>query len=93
MGDYTFKFAYANADKCDGISTVCNNTGAQQISVGASQSLTKNTEVYALYTQVNNQIDADYSLAYGPVSVTRLDGTQSNVSSFSIGINHMFSSK
>ena len=93
MGDTTLKLAYANADKCGGTSAVCDKTGGQQISVGVSQSLTKNTEVYALYTQVTNDNAGDYGLAYGPGTVTKADGTMSDVSSISFGINHMFSSK
>jgi len=93
MGDTTLKLAYANADKCGGTS-VCDKTGAQQIAVGVSQSLTKNTEVYALYTQVSNDTNADYGLVYGPGSVTKADGiTMSDVSSISFGVNHAFSSK
>jgi predicted porin len=93
MGDTTLKLAYANADKCGGTAAACDKTGAQQISVGVSQSLTKNTEVYALYTQVSNDNNGDYGLAYGPSSVTKVDGTMSDVSSISFGVNHMFSSK
>ena len=93
MGDTTLKLAYANADKCGGNASICDKTGAQQISVGVSQSLTKATEVYALYTQVSNDNNADYGLVYGPGSVTKVDGTMSDISSFSIGVNHAFSSK
>jgi predicted porin len=94
IGDTTLKLAYANADKCGGTTAACSSTGAQQISVGVAQSLTKNTEVYALYTQVSNDNNGTYALAYGPVApVTKVDGTMSDVSSVSIGINHMFSSK
>ena len=93
IGDTTLKLAYANADKCGGTSTACDKTGGQQIAVGVAQSLTKNTEVYALYTQVTNDNAGDYGLAYGPSSVTKADGTMSDVSSISFGVNHMFSSK
>ena len=94
MGDTTLKLAYANADKCGGTTSNCSSTGASQTSVGVAQSLTKNTEVYALYTLVSNDNNADYQLAYGPVApVTKIDNTMSDVSSFSIGVNHAFSSK
>lgn len=93
MGDTTLKLAYANADKCGGTAAACDKTGAQQISVGVSQSLSKNTEIYALYTQVTNDNAGAYGLVYGPSSVTKVDGTMSDVSAVSFGINHMFSSK
>ena len=91
IGETTLKLAYASADKCGG--TNCAKTGAQQISVGVSQSLTRNTELYALYTQVANDTNGSYNLAYGPDAVTKLDGSMSDVSSFSFGVNHKFSSK
>ena len=94
IGDTTLKLAYANADKCGGTTSNCSSTGASQASVGVSQNLSKNTEVYALYTLVSNDNNADYQLAYGPVApVTKIDGTMSDVSSVSFGINHAFSSK
>jgi predicted porin len=93
MGATTLKLAYGMADNCSGDSNVCNNTGADQVAVGASYALSKNTEVYGLYTQVSNDNNGDYSLVYGPSSVQKVDGTMSDVSSISFGINHMFSSK
>jgi predicted porin len=93
IGDTTVKLAFANAGKCGGASASCDKTGADQVSVGASYSLSKNTEVYALYTLVSNDNNASYGLVYGPSSVTKADGTMSDVSSISFGINHMFSSK
>jgi len=87
LGDTTLKFAYANADKCAG--TACAKTGATQMSAGVSQSLSKNTELYALYTQVSNDNGASYGLAYGPANAV----TGKDESVFSFGVNHKFSSK
>ena len=67
----------------------CDKTGATQTSVGVSQALSKNTEVYALYTQVSNDNKASYGLAYGPSNAV----TGKEMSVFSVGINHKFSSK
>ncbi len=95
MGETTLKLAYGNIDKCGG--TGCDKTGATQASVGVSQALSKNTDVYALYTQVSNDSNASFGLisdtssSYGstfPSGVTGLD-----MSAFSVGINHKFSSK
>lgn len=88
MGDTTLKLAYGNIDKCGGSSGVCDQTGATQMSVGASQALTKNTEVYALYTMVSNDDNAAFGLVSNSSPVTGKD-----MSAFSVGINHMFSSK
>ena len=87
LGDTTLKFAFANADKCGG--TTCAKTGATQMSAGVSQSLTRNTELYALYSQVSNDNGASYGLAYGPANAV----TGKDESVFSFGVNHKFSSK
>ena len=90
MGDTTLKLAYAKIDDCGG--TNCNNTGGSQVSVGVSQALSKNTEVYALYTQVGNDANAGYGL----ISDTGLGSTPvtgQDMSAISLGINHAFSSK
>ena len=89
IGETTLKLAYTKADKWGGV----DNSGADQISVGVSQALTKNTEVYALYSQISNEDNGIYGLSGGPGSVAKTDGTQSDVSTISIGINHSFSSK
>lgn len=83
IGFTTLKAAYNVADN-----TGAANTGADQLSVGVSQALTKNTEVYALYTQVGNDSGAAYSLDNAPGVVAGKD-----MASFSVGINHLFSSK
>ena len=87
LGDTTLKLAFASADKCGG--TNCAKTGATQISAGVSQSMTRNTELYALYTQVSNDNGASYGLAYGPANAV----TGKDESVFSFGVNHKFSSK
>jgi predicted porin len=88
IGATTLKLAYGNIDKCGGTSAVCDNTGADQLSLGVAQALTKNTEVYALYTQVSNDNNATFGLVSSSSPVTGQD-----MSAFSVGINHMFSSK
>jgi predicted porin len=94
IGDTTLKLAYTKADKCGGTSANCDQTGADQISVGVSQALTKNTEVYALYSQISNEDHALYGLSGGPAAVLKASGTQtSDPSTISIGMNVNFSSK
>jgi len=84
MGDTTLKLAVAQADKL-GSGT---SNGATQISVGASQSMSKNTELYALYSQISNDNAGAYGFKYGPDNA--VVGKDEDV--FSIGINHKFSS-
>jgi predicted porin len=106
IGDTTLKLAYTKADKwsgngcyATGTGTSCDQTGADQVSVGVYQSLTKNTEVYALYSQISNDDHAlsptgtGYGFAGGPGSITKVSGIASDPSVISLGINHNFSSK
>jgi len=89
IGATTLKLAYGNIDKCGGgTANGCDNTGAAQWALGVSQALTKNTEVYALYTMVSNDSNAAFGLVSNSSPVTGQD-----MSAFSVGINHMFSSK
>lgn len=81
MGANAFKIAYGMADEMD------NDDGASQISVGVSHDLSKATEVYALYTMLDNDNAAGFDLS----GVTGPAGEDQ--SSLSFGINHRFSSK
>lgn len=83
MGSTTFMAAYNAADD-----TSVTSSGASQYSIGVKQALSKNTEVYALYTQVSNDNNSLYSLDNTSGVVLGQD-----MSAFSLGINHMFSSK
>ena len=83
MGDMALMAAYAMADEAGGVA----DTGANQFSLGASYALSKTTGVYALYSMVGNDSAGNYSLE-GVNGVLGED-----VSSFSVGINHAFSSK
>lgn len=83
MDAITLKAAYAMADEMGNQV----DSGATQLSLGASYDLSKTTEAYVLYTQVSNDRFADYGLE-------SIEGFgDSDVSSFSLGINHKFSSK
>ena len=93
IGDTTLKLAYTNSDKCGGTAANCDKTGANQMSVGVSQSLTKNTEIYALYSQISNDDNSGAGLIDGPGAVTKSSGVSSDPSVISIGFNHNFSSK
>ena len=83
MDALTLKAAFTMADETGGVA----DTGATQFSLGAAYALSKATEAYALYTMVGN----DSSAAYRIEQVGGVVGQ--DVSSFSLGINHTFSSK
>ncbi|MDX1252876.1 MAG: porin [Gammaproteobacteria bacterium] len=84
IGYVTLKAAYTQAGDVGGVA----NTGARHYALGASYGLSKATEAYALYTQVSNDPDGKYGLELVKNAVAGKD-----VSSFSIGINHKFSSR
>ena len=79
----TLKAAFTMADEVGGAA----NTGATHTVVGASYAFSKTTEAYALYSTLSNDSAAHYALD-GLMSVPGED-----VSSFSVGLNHVFSSK
>ena len=83
MDAITLKAAFTMADEKGGVA----NTGATQFALGAAYALSKTTEAYAMYTMVGNDSAAKYTLE-GVGGVTGQD-----VSSFSVGLNHNFSSK
>lgn len=84
MGDTSLMASLAMADETGGVA----DTGATHFALGVAQSLSKATEVYALYTLVSNDARADYGLYSKSSSATGED-----MSAFSVGINHKFSSK
>ena len=83
MDALTLKAAFTMADEMGGVA----NTGATQFALGAAYALSKTTEAYALYTMVGN----DSAAAYRVEGVNGVLGQ--DVSSFSLGLNHTFSSK
>lgn len=62
MGNTTLKAAYTKAGDLDGFA----DSGAKQFSLGANYSLSKRTDVFALYTQVKNDPNAAYTLGGSP---------------------------
>ncbi len=85
MDAFNVKAAYGQADNWSG--TGLNDTGATYWAIGGGYELSKTTEAYALYTQVSNDKNGKYGLE------TISGYSDKDVSSFSLGIKHMFSSK
>ncbi len=89
MGDTTLKAAYGNADE-----TVSGaDDAATQFALGVSQAMTKNTEVYALYTMLSNDPKSTHALNGVGNGGSVGGSTVDDASAFSFGINHKFSSK
>lgn len=88
MDAITLKAAFTMADEVGGVA----DTGATQFALGASYALSKTTEAYALYTAVSNDDNASYAVE-GVGAGSTSTGNVADSSSFSVGINHTFSSK
>lgn len=96
MDAITLKAAFTMADEVGGVA----DSGATQFALGASYALSKTTEAYALYTAVSNDDNAGYGVegigsggSNGIGGGFTSTGNVADSSSFSVGINHTFSSK
>jgi len=81
----TLKAAIAQADDLD----VVDNSGASFFVLGVSQKLSKDTELYALYSSVSNDDNASYSV--DGVGFPEFGDAGPTISSFSFGIVKNFS--
>lgn len=87
MGGHTLKAAVAGAGEMGGVA----DTGAVQYSLGIAHELSKSTEMYALYTVVDNNANGTYGVWSGSQTIAGF--ANESVSSLSVGVNHKFSSK
>ena len=69
-----------------------NETGARQMSIGYDHAMSKRTTVYALYTRLDNDKSASYSLGFAGASTGAVTGVaaDSDPSAFAIGVKHTF---
>ena len=82
------KLAYTKANKTgDGNAT---DTGAKQWAVGVDHNLSKRTTVYALYTKLDNETNANYSLGTVSTGAVAANGFSADPSAFSLGLRHSF---
>lgn len=87
MGAHTLKAAFATAGDLGSAA----DTGAIQYALGLTHELSKSTEAYVLYTAVDNDRNGTYGLWSGSQAIAGF--ADKSVSSFSVGLNHKFSSK
>ncbi len=87
IGYTTLKAAVAGAGDLGSTA----DSGAMQYSLGAFHALSKTTEVYALYTMVNNDKNGGYGLWNG--QLTAKGYGDKSVYALSLGMNIKFSSK
>ncbi len=88
IGNNAIKAAYTHA----GSYSHTTQTGAKQISIGASHSFSKRTEMFALYTRVSNNDNNSYALGGGATGVAAVTPAKNgeNPRGFSVGMVHKF---
>lgn len=83
MGPIALKAAYGSADEAEGAGNI--NTGGDFWALGADYALSKRTKVWAYYSSVNNDANAQYRMNnYGT------SGAGRDIDAFSVGIEHNF---
>ena len=92
MGQHEFRLAYAMALAADQTkdfeTTEVKDSEAQQISVGYGYNFTKRTQVYGVYSTVEN--DAGAAFDFGPSKSKTNAAAGADPEGFSIGVRHLF---
>lgn len=93
MGNHEFRLAYAMAMKADQTKDFVNaevaDSDAQQISVGYGYNFSKRTQVYGVYSTVDNKAGATYDFGPGKSQVKGF-GAGADPEGFAIGVRHLF---
>jgi len=93
FGAVTFRAFYGHADEgeCDlvgGGSCNADETGADGFGIGASYSLSKRTDLYALFVRIDNDDLQNYSFGVNPLRPGTAVGFENN--GVALGIRHLF---
>jgi len=92
MGSHEFRLAYAMAMKADQTvnfeSTEKADSDAQQISVGYGYNFSKRTQVYGVYSTVDNKSAAAFD--FGPSKSKTGAKAGADPEGFTIGVRHLF---
>ncbi|MCB1734755.1 MAG: porin [Gammaproteobacteria bacterium] len=84
VGNDTFNISYARAGDSD---VAGGDDGARQLTLGVQHAFSERTGIYALYSTVDNDRNAQYGLAGGGFAAS---GPGRDVDAFSFGIVHSF---
>ena len=84
FGSDAVKLAYGKAGK---LGTIVNS-GANQFSLGYDHSLSKRTNLYAIYSRISNQSAVNY--VFSQTTATSANGAGASPSVFSFGMKHSF---
>lgn len=85
MGNIALKGAYANAEDSD-----AGNDGADFWALGVDYAMSKRTVVYALYTSLDNETAANFTLGSSGTTGAQASGNGTNPNGLSIGLKHSF---
>lgn len=88
-GTIRASFTYSQSSDCTINGAGCNSSGlvARHYAIGYSHSFSKRTDVYALYTYIDNDDLASYNFGFNALAGA---GVGSDPSGFGIGIRHTF---
>lgn len=86
MGNIALKGAYGNADDSD----AAGSDGADFWALGVDYAMSKRTVVYALYTSLDNDSGADFTLGGNGTNGAQRSGAGTNPGGLSIGMKHSF---
>ncbi|MBI3344060.1 MAG: porin [Gammaproteobacteria bacterium] len=88
LGNSTLRFAYAKAQDSDGSLA---DDGARYFALGISHTFSKRTEIYGLYTRMDNAADGTYGLGQTGSTNIVLPGIPGrDPHSFALGVLHKF---
>lgn len=93
MGDFTIRGGYAMAGKfANSVTGDIADTGANEMVIGGSYSLSKRTDLYAVYAKISNDPAATYNFAVSPVNAGTAvaSAAGSDPTSFGLGVRHAF---
>jgi predicted porin len=92
LGNHEFRLAYAMAMKADATKNYVNSevadSDSQQISVGYGYNFSKRTQVYGVYSTVDNKNNTAYD--FGPSKSRTGAAAGADPEGFSIGVRHLF---
>lgn len=92
LGNHEFRLAYAMAMKADATVNFTNSevadSDSQQISVGYGYNFSKRTQVYGVYSTVDNKANVAYD--FGPTKSRTAAAAGADPEGFSIGVRHLF---
>ena len=86
MGNIALKGAYGNADDSD----AAGDDGADFWALGVDYAMSKRTVAYVLYTSLDNESAANFTLGGNGTSGAQTSGNGTNPNGLSVGLKHSF---